>query len=362
MTAGLYRTARFRAMNTDVEAVWLEEGPAAGKNGEAAAPGPGDTDDGGSCGLRAAGQADAPEPERLAADIADWFAYVEQTCSRFLPDSGLARLNRSGPGPALVSPALLEVLTLADRARRWTNGCFEPFILPALETAGYDVSFERLAEREEAAPAEQVARPAPSAAACPLLRLDPAVGAAAKAPEARLDLGGLAKGWAVDRLAVWLKGRGVRRGLINAGGDLAVWGAAEEEPWLLDVAAPAGPEERIAVIRLTEGAAATSSIRRRSWRKGGEAMHHLIDPRTGRSAASDVVQCTVIGSRAADCEVWAKTMCIAGREEGTVLLEGKAPELLALLALADGRLVLAGSGSRRSAVHFLRQQERREDL
>ncbi|MCK9910545.1 FAD:protein FMN transferase, partial [Microbacteriaceae bacterium K1510] len=77
----------------------------------------------------------------------------------------------------------------------------------------------------------------------------------------QIDLGGIVKGWSVDRLAKWLKQKGISRGLINAGGDLQVWGGFNHsEPWCVGIAHPFEEELDMAVVSLFDGAAATSNI------------------------------------------------------------------------------------------------------
>jgi thiamine biosynthesis lipoprotein len=92
---------------------------------------------------------------------------------------------------------------------------------------------------------------------------------------------------------------------------------------------PLEPEYDIATLMVTAGAVATSSVVKRSWSQGGVPRHHLIDPRSGEPAASDWLTVTVLAAHAANAEVFAKAMLIAGREK-TLTLAAQNPDIIAL--------------------------------
>jgi thiamine biosynthesis lipoprotein len=218
-----------------------------------------------------------------------------------------------------------------------TSGLYNPGILPALEAAGYDRSFERLARPEDrpaSASSEPVARveaPLPP----PPYELDVERRAVRLAPGVRLDLGGIGKGLAVDVAATELADQ--PGFLIDAGGDIRVGGESPDGgPWGIAVQDPLDLDRDLAVLAVASGAVATSSVGRRRWLQRGEVRHHLIDPRTGRSAASDVLAATVLAPRCADAEVFAKAVVIAGATAGFALLERMS--LAGLVIDAGGRL------------------------
>jgi thiamine biosynthesis lipoprotein len=139
------------------------------------------------------------------------------------------------------------------------------------------------------------------------------------APDVRLDLGGIAKGYAVDRAAAILAGAGPC--LVNAGGDLAARGGA----W------PVGLEGTRLVLQLSDGAIATSGRDRRRWRRGDEERHHLIDPATSRPAVTELLRVTVVAPTAVEAEVLATVAFLGGDVD--------APRVL---VRADGTVTLAG--------------------
>jgi thiamine biosynthesis lipoprotein len=154
----------------------------------------------------------------------------------------------------------------------------------------------------------------------------------------RLDLGGTAKGWAAAAAVRRLRSAGPA--LVDAGGDIVVSGPmADGGPWPIAIASPFGEGDApLGVLRLSAGAVATSGRDYRRWRQGGEERHHLIDPRTGRPAETDVLAATVVAGDAVSAEAAAKTALILGSRAGMAWIEAR-PGLAALLALADGRVL-----------------------
>ena len=128
-----------------------------------------------------------------------------------------------------------------------------------------------------------------------------------------MDLGGIGKGLAVRWAAQALASAGTGH-LVDAGGDCVVGGRSPDgERWRVGVEDPAGGSEPVAVLQLRDRACATSSVRVRTWQSAGRAAHHLIDPRTGESAAGGLRSVTVVGDDPARAEVWSKSLLIAGR-------------------------------------------------
>ncbi|WP_409343184.1 FAD:protein FMN transferase [Paenibacillus sp. MBLB4367] len=273
-----------------------------------------------------------------------WFQNVETAFSRFWPGSELCRLNRSAGRRALVSENMLEVLLLAEKYREETAGAFNPFLLTALRNAGYDVSFEYMGGTK---PQSLEAPARPLANAAHPIEFDAGMKAVRLSPGTEADLGGIAKSWAVKRLAHWMQHqRKLKQGMVNAGGDLTVWDHRKRssQPWLVGVEHPWRPESDAGVLAMANGAAATSSKLGRRWLTERGPMHHLIDPRTLLPSESDTVQCTVAGPDVTACEAWAKALCILGSEEGLPRFREKAPAYEALLFTDRKQTIFAGTG------------------
>jgi thiamine biosynthesis lipoprotein len=159
-------------------------------------------------------------------------------------------------------------------------------------------------------------------------------------PGMQLDLGGIAKGMAVDAAAGMLRRRQVPGGVVSAGGDLAVWGLPPRgRAWTVEIEAPgAGPLTR---VPLRWGALATSSTTRRAWATEDGTAHHTIDPRTGRPAQTDLASASVVAARCQDAEVAATAALVLGADEGAAFLSSRG--LHGLLVRRDGPPVVVGA-------------------
>ncbi len=203
-----------------------------------------------------------------------------------------------------------------------------------MEQAGYRQSFESIQERMMEL--EQQAFPPHSGMA---LQVDPWMKSVRLLAGHKVDFGGIVKSWTAQHVANRLQADWrVRRGFINAGGDVKVWGGAtEKEPWCIGIANPFEADPSMEVtLQLRTGAVATSSILRRRWLTNAGEMHHLMDTRTMRPSLSSVVQCTVVGQDLIACEVWAKVLCMLGVEEGVPLFQHRSHGMEALLYTSVG--------------------------
>jgi len=264
--------------------------------------------------------------------VSDWFETWEQHLSRFRPDSELSRVNQ-GCDTQPISSVLAQVVRAALVAQYQSDGLVNPLLLNALEAAGYKRNFTDLPEEintpDDFSPLTENWQ----------LELDFDNRKLTLPVGARLDLGGIAKGWAADRAARRLGA--LAPALLDAGGDVAVSGPqADGSPWPVGVANPLDPNEQIDLVALWEGGIATSGRDYRRWRKDGRWQHHIIDPRTGRPARTDVLSATVIAPSACMAETAAKSVLILGSQEGLQWLD-KRPKLTGLIVLDDGTTLLS---------------------
>jgi thiamine biosynthesis lipoprotein len=220
-------------------------------------------------------------------------------------------LNARAGSPVVVGELLFQVVREALEAAAATDGAFDPTLLSQLLRAGYDRSFEHLPDVVDA----PSARPS-LGGAWRDVELDARSRIVTLPAGSGLDLGGIAKGLAVDASLALLAESGVPAGLVSAGGDLAVCGLPPgESAWQVLVG-----ESRGEVVALERGALATSGVARRSWRQGDRMRHHLIDPTTGESAASGLREVTVAASTCAQAEVAATAAFVLGPARGAELL------------------------------------------
>jgi FAD:protein FMN transferase len=249
------------------------------------------------------------------------FHRLEGLLSRFRPESELSRLNRERS--LCVGPELAELVQQSLRARDETGGRFDPTVHDAVVAAGYDRSFEL------------VAVSAPSAPAGASIRCGGDIAVAGRhvalARGVHVDLGGIAKGWAADRVLSILSIAGPA--LVDAGGDVVGVG----RPWPIGLETPAGT----ITLELRDGALATSGRDRRRWWRNGHEAHHVIDPATAASSESDVLTVTAVAPTATDAEVRATSLFLASDAKHAAA-EADAQGLPAIIVTRSGETVLAG--------------------
>lgn len=265
----------FRAMGTEVRVVVPQNVPAAATN-------------------------------RVRALFATW----EAALSRFRPDSELCHMNAGAGRPFTASPLLFGVMQAAVRAARATDGLFDPSLGVQVRALGYDRSFDLIAGGPDG-PVD--ARPG---GAWRNVALDPLTRSVTVPPGVGIDLGGIAKGMAVDAAIGTLRGAGISTALVSAGGDLRVLGRPPAHPhWGIALEEQGGR-----VIALRRGALATSSTAKRAWGPPAARRHHLLDPSTGLPTASGTRAVTVAARTCAQAEVAAKAALVAGPLEGADML------------------------------------------
>jgi len=255
--------------------------------------------------------------------VEEEFHRLEAILTRFDPCSELSRLNAEGSIEP--HPDLDQVVRLAIDARERTGGRFDPTVHDALVAAGYDRSFELIGG---GTPMEWF-HPGPVGGR---VQIGPA--RIALEPGVRLDLGGIGKGYAVDRSLALLAAYGPC--LVNAGGDLAVRGVPDEGSWPIGVETSRGE----LTLGLVSGALATSGSDRRRWKTANGTSHHLIDPRTSRPSDSDLLRVTAVAATAVEAEVLAKALFLSGEERAAA--EAEATGVPAVLVTTDGRTRLVG--------------------
>jgi thiamine biosynthesis lipoprotein len=231
-----------------------------------------------------------PRAVDRARAIADReLAAVDLACSRFRPDSELSRLNAAAGGRAqAISPVFADLLAAALRAARLTGGDVDPTCGRALTGLGYDRDFAEVRAGQDAP-----GQPAPLLPVGPVpgwqkVHLDRAGRKVRLDRGVQLDLGATAKAWAADRCAALIADRLDCGVLVSLGGDIAVAGPAPDGGWPIrvtdDHAAPADAPGQ--TVTISTGGLATSSTTVRTWRVGGQQVHHIIDPATGEPARS----------------------------------------------------------------------------
>lgn len=238
----------------------------------------------------------------------------EACLSRFRPESELMRLNARAGEWVTVSAVLLANLSAAKHAARMTDGVFNPLVLPALIANGYDRTFDELAQ-------PTFTQPIP-AADWRGIELRPQTCEVCIPSDSAVDLGGSAKGWTAERIADDLAVHGAC--IVNFGGDLVARGMPHDQPgWEVTIADPFNTAP-LGSLWLHDSCLVTSGVDYRRWiAQDGTLHHHIVDPRTGQSAATDVQTVTIHHPHAVTAEAYAKAVLLRGADDGLNWLQSR---------------------------------------
>ena len=252
-------------------------------------------------------------PDGLVERARNRIDELERRWSRFQPESEISRLNACAGRALEVSNDTIDLISRAIDAWRITGSTFDPTVLGAVIRAGYTTSFDEL-------PATAGAGTSDLVIACTDIEIE---GNSVRLPaRSGFDPGGIGKGLAADLTAAEIIEAGASGACINMGGDVRCvgeppdgegWTVAVEHPW---------SSRMIANVGVADGAVATSTTLRRRWTVDGRERHHLIDPRTGEPADSDLNLVTVIAGSAWAAEVLAKAVLVRGSAHPFDLIEG----------------------------------------
>jgi thiamine biosynthesis lipoprotein len=255
---------------------------------------------------------------------------VDALMSTYKPESQLSRVNReAAAGPVRVDPELARLVARALVFSGMSGGAFD--ITYASVGYLYDYRAGRHptdAEIEAALPAINWRHVAVDLPASTIRFLRPGV---------RIDLGGIAKGHAVDSSVAILAARGIRQATVTAGGDSRIIGDRGGRPWIVGIRHPDDRERVIARIPLEDAAISTSGDYERYFDEDGVRYHHIIDPKTGRSAHG-VRSVTIIAPESTLAEGLTKSVFILGPEKGLPIVEAQ-PDCDAVVVMADGRVL-----------------------
>lgn len=225
--------------------------------------------------------------------------FVETTMSRFRSDSDIGRANAlASRDGVIVRPETFEVIESALRWASTSDGRFDPAIGAASEL--WDVT-----NRREPPPSDAVQRLA-GRGFWRHVDLDRRRGQGMVRfgePDLRLDLGGIGKGYSLDRCVRVLRELGIRQAIVNLGGDLYALGESPEGgPWRVGIRSPDDLTSVARTLEVSNRAVATSGDYERFFRHGGQRFHHLIDPETAAPRRTSVRSVTVLADRCIDAE------------------------------------------------------------
>jgi thiamine biosynthesis lipoprotein len=282
----------------------------------------------------------ADESRAVAAfdDVFAEFDRLESLLSVWQPQSDVVRLNQAaGDRPVAVNADTRAVLLAARRASEWTRGKF-------------DVTFGALADvwkfdhdQDNTVPGAEEIRARLPLVDYTAVRVDEPPGTAYITRKgARVHLGGIGKGYAIDKAAAILRARGFSDFMIQAGGDLYVGGLTDGHPWSLGIRDPRA-NQVFATLDLTDGTFSTSGDYERFFMHDGRRYHHILDPDTGEPARG-CRSVTIVARQALLADALSTGVFVLGPTEGLALIE-RLPDVEGVIVTATNE-VLVSSGLR----------------
>lgn len=268
--------------------------------------------------------------EAAAEAVFTEFRRIDALMSTYKPESELSRVNaRAAREPVRVSRELYDMLAASIEYSKLTRGAFDV----TYASVGYLYDYRAHVRPDDAA--IEAALPGIDYRHIRLLPRTSAVRFAR--PGVRIDLGGIAKGYAVDRGIEVLRAAGVERAMVNAGGDTRIIGDRFGRPWIVGIRHPDDENQVVLKMPITDAAMSTSGDYERFFEEGGVRYHHILDPKTGRSA-SKVRSVTVIGPTAMRTDALTKSIFIMGAEEGIAFIDGL-EDVDAIAVKPDGKVL-----------------------
>ncbi|HEX9188867.1 MAG TPA: FAD:protein FMN transferase, partial [Vicinamibacteria bacterium] len=277
----------------------------------------------------------------VVAEALDEIGRLDRLLSHYRRDSPLSRLNReAASGPVFVEPELLELLSECLRWSRESDGAFDVTVGPLMKAWGFFRDEGRV-------PSDPALTRALEDVGFRHVILDREAGTVRfDRPGMELDLGGIGKGYAVDRVVGLLRRRGVASALVNLGGS-SVYGLGAppgKDAWEVGIQDPADPGKTAQTVKLRDRALSVSGGYARFFEEGGVTYAHILDPRTGRPVQG-VLSVAVLSDSATDGDALDNILFVQGLEQaGTCRKRLGSPEAFFFLPRPGGGWRLARVG------------------
>lgn len=266
----------------------------------------------------------------LRAAIESRLSAINQMMSTYLPDSELSQFNRSGEGDwVAVSPELFEVVRAAQQMSEFSDGAFDASVGPLVNLWGFGPQ-----PRRDQIPGDEELATVRKVVGYQLLEIRQQPPALRKSKsDLYIDLSAIAKGYAVDQLAVILTQFGIADFLVEIGGEILARGHnAHDQPWRIAVEVPAAGARLVyRVMSLHDVGIATSGDYRNFFSIDGQRYSHTIDPSTGRPVEHNTASVTVVAKTAMHADAAATALLVMGPDKGLQLAEQLELEALYLL-------------------------------
>ena len=263
--------------------------------------------------------------------VLDEMRHVDESMSTYKPSSEVSQVNaHAAEGAMPISRELFDLLVTSKEYSAITDGAFDI----TYASVGYMYDFRRHVKPDE----QQIMSALPAVDYHHLILDVKKQTVRFSQKGVRIDLGGIAKGYSVDRGIDVLKARGFARAYVSAGGDSRIIGDRFGKPWMVGIRDPRkGAGEVITRIPLVDAAISTSGDYERFFEEDGVRYHHIIDPHTGHSA-SKVRSATIIGQYAIRTDGLSKTAFVLGPDEA-MQIYNRIDDIDAIIVKLDGTVI-----------------------
>lgn len=272
---------------------------------------------------------DEPEGLALVEQVLDEYRRIDRLMSTYLPDSEISRVNREAADAAVpVGDELLALILASIDLSRASGGAFDI----SYESVGYLYDFRARRHPD----AEQISALIDAVNYRQILVDREAKTVRFGMPGMRINLGGIAKGYAVEQGARILRAAGIEHALLNAGGDTRVIGDRRGQPWIIGIRHPRLEDEVATRLPIVDEAISTSGDYERFFEEDGRRYHHILNPATGEPTET-LLSATIIGPDATTTDALATTVFVLGTEAGFELIE-RYPGYEAIVVEPTGQL------------------------
>ncbi|MDO8707082.1 FAD:protein FMN transferase [Pseudomonas sp.] len=258
---------------------------------------------------------------------------IDSLMSRYKEESEVSIINKkAGIGPVKVGQELIEVLKEGRRVSELSGGAFDVTIGPLSNLWGFDE------EKKSVPPAEKIDEQR-RLVDYRKLKIDEAASTVYLGEKGMMiDVGGIAKGYALKKAMKVFEEAGIRDVIINAGGNLNLRGGKKGKPWKIGIQDARNEKKLLGVLNITETSVSTSGDYQRFFIKDGVRYHHILDPKTG-SPAKGLVSVTVVGRNEAMTDAMSTAVFVLGLEKGTDLIKKAGAE--GIIVREDGTITVS---------------------
>ena len=251
----------------------------------------------------------AKHGEELLDGAADKIFRLNTLLDRNNRESEVAKLNQAGGGE--VSPELRDLLQIAAKVYKESDGCFDLTVAPLVELWGfYDKEYHVPTDTELAAALSRVGFDKVS------------LGDSIKLNGTELDFGGIAKGYAADVVVQYFQEQNVKSALLSLGGNVYAMGTKPDgAKWRIAIADPKNPQQSATEVQVENKAVITSGIYQRNFEKDGILYHHILNPKTGKNPENSLASVTVIGEQSALCDALSTAFFVMGMDKAVQYLD-----------------------------------------